>query len=344
MKNTRYGHSVEIVPRRVSGYSKNTQGFRNADFISMTQPYAAGSLMSTVDDLAIWGRALRSEALLGKPSQDRMLTSYKLKSGLSVHYGYGMKVGDLEGERVLSHGGDINGFSSNITLVPGRRLLFVLLSNNPASEPRPNDTALRIVAKALGKPVEERKTVQLDTAVMDEYAGVYRFDPKTTRAITREGNKLFARRGGSPKLEISALAKDELVYTDGTRLHIRRDAQGKVAGVSFDPIFGPEENGTKTGEPLPQERRAVKIDPAIYDAYAGEYELKPDFSIAITREGEQIFATPTGKPKAELFPESETRFFLKAVDAEIEFVRGADGKVTGLVLHQNGRSIPGKRK
>jgi hypothetical protein len=310
----------------------------------MTQPYAAGSLMSTVDDLAIWGRALQSEALLRKSSLDRMLTSYKLKTGPSVRYGYGMKVGDFEGERVISHGGDINGFAANITLVPGRRLFLVLLSNNPASEPRPNDTALRIVAKALGKPVEERKTVQLDPAVLDEYAGVYRFDPKTTRTITREGGKLFAKRDGSSKLELSALVKDELVYADGTRLHIRRDAQGKVAGLGFDPVFGPEEAGTKTGEPLPQERRAVKIDPAVYDAYTGEYELKPDFSIAVTREGNQIFAKPTGKPKAELFPESETRFFLQVVEAQIDFVRGDGGKVTGLILHQNGRDIPGKRK
>ena len=84
------------------------------------------------------------------------------------------------------------------------------------------------------------------------------------------------------------------------------------------------------------------MDPAVYDAYAGEYELRPGFSLAVTREGDRIFAQATGQPKIEIFPESETRFFLKAVDAQIDFVRGADGQVTGLVLHQNGRDLPGR--
>ena len=76
----------------------------------------------------------------------------------------------------------------------------------------------------------------------------------------------------------------------------------------------------------------------------GDYELAPGLSIAVTRDGGQLFAQVTGQPKFEIFPESETRFFLKVVDAEIDFVRGADGKVTGLVLHQGGRDVPGKRK
>jgi len=343
MTHTRYGHPEEIVPRRAMGYSKDDKGFRNADFISMTQPYAAGSLMSTVDDLAIWGRALQSEALLKKSSLDRMFTSYKLKSGVPTQYGYGMGVHAIEGERVLSHGGDINGFTTNVTLVPGQRLFFVLLSNNDASDPRPDAMGLRVVAKALGKPVEERKTVQLDNQTLDEYTGVYRFDPQTVRAFIREGSKLFVQRNGR-KQELAALAKDELVYPDETRVHFRRDAQGKITGVGFSPPFGPASEGKKTGEPLPQERKAVKVDPAVYDAYLGEYELAPGFSITILREGDQLFALPTGQSRAELFPESETRFFLKVVDAQIEFVRGADGKVTGLVLHQNGHDRPGKRK
>jgi CubicO group peptidase (beta-lactamase class C family) len=344
MAHTRYGHPEEITPRRASGYSKDDSGFRNADFISMTQPYAAGSLMSTVDDLAIWGRALQSEALLKKSSLDRMFADHKLKSGVPTQYGYGMGVHEIEGERMLSHGGDINGFTANLTLVPGQRLFFALLSNNEASDPRPDAVALRVVAKALGKPVEERKTVQLDTATLDEYAGVYRFDPQTARMITREGSKLFAQRNGGRKQEITALAKDEFFYPDETRLRFRRDAQGKVTGVGFAPAFGPASEGTKTNEPPPQERKEAKVDPAIYDAYVGDYELRPTFSIAVTREGDRIFAQATGQPKLELFPESETRFFLKVVDAQIEFVRGVDGKVTGLILHQNGRDLPGKRK
>jgi CubicO group peptidase (beta-lactamase class C family) len=348
MKSSRYGHAGEVVPRRVSGYSRDAQGFRNAEYLSMTQPYAAGSLMSTVDDLAIWEKALGSEALLKKASLDRMFTPYKLKSGINTHYAYGIGATDFEGQRLIEHGGGIFGFVTHMVRVPEKGLFVAILSNNDATETPPDTLSLRIVAKALGKPMEERKSVQLDPPALDEYVGVYRFDERTTRTITREGSKLFSQRSGGEKQEILASAKDEFFFVNsGSRLHFRRDAQGKVTGAGLTPRSGPEEEGKKTDEAPAQERQAVKVNPAIYDAYVGEYELAPTFSITITREGregDQIFGQATGQPKFELFPESETRFFLKVVDAQVDFVRGADGKVTGLVLHQGGRDTPGKRK
>ena len=347
MTHSRYGHPEEIVPRRATGYAKDDKEFSNASFISMTQPYAAGSLMSTVDDLAIWGRALAGDpekSLLGKASLDRMLTSARLKSGLSTHYGYGMGVSDFQGRRLFQHGGDINGFTTDVTFVPEEKLFVAILSNNEASDPRPDAVALRIVAKALGAPLEDRRPLALDAGLLDEYVGVYRFDEKTVRVITHEGGKLFWQRAPRPKLELFAAARDDFYFPDGTVVRFHRDAQGKIAGASLIPTFGVEESGVKTGEPPPAERRAIAMDPTHYDALAGDYELTPTFAIAIRREGDQLFAQATGQPKFEIFPLAENRFFLKVVDAEIEFLRAPDGKVTGLILHQNGREMPGKRK
>jgi CubicO group peptidase (beta-lactamase class C family) len=348
MTHSRYGHPEEIIPRRATGYAKDDSGFANASFISMTQPYAAGSLMSTVDDLAIWDRALAGDPakkLLGKASLDRMFTAARLKSGLSTHYGYGMGVSDFQGRRLLQHGGDINGFTTVVTRVPEEKLFIAILSNNEASDPRPDAVALRIVAKALGAPLEERRPVALGAAVLDEYVGVYRYDEKTVRVITREGEKLFWQRAPRPKLELYAAGRDDFYFPqDGTAVRFHRDAQGKVAGATLIPTFGVEESGVKTGEPPPAERQAIALDPARYDALAGDYEISPTFSIAVRREGDQLFAQATGQPKFEIFPLAENRFFLKVVDAEIEFLRAPDGKVTGLILHQNGRDLPGKRK
>ncbi len=310
----------------------------------MTQPYAAGSLLSTVDDLAIWDKALGSEALLKKASLDRMFTPYKLKAGTNTHYGYGIGATGFEGHRLIEHGGGIFGFVTHMVRVPEKGLLVAILSNNDSPETPPDALSLRIVAKALGKPMEDRKSIQLDAQTLDEYVGVYRFDEQTTRTVTRDGSKLFSQRSGGEKQEILASAKDEFFFVNsGARLHFRRDAQGTVTGAGFTPRSGPEETGTKTDE-TPKERKAIQLDPAVYDAYVGEYELAPNFSITVTREGNQIFGQATGQPKFELFPESETRFFLKVVDAQVDFVRGADGKVTSLVLHQGGRDMPGKRK
>jgi CubicO group peptidase (beta-lactamase class C family) len=91
------------------------------------------------------------------------------------------------------------------------------------------------------------------------------------------------------------------------------------------------------------ERVAVKIDPKFLDAYVGEYELAPDFIIRIFREGERLWLQATGQSRAELFAESETAFFLKVVDAQVTFVKGADGAVTHLVLDQAGTTREAKK-
>ncbi len=58
MKHSYYGADDPIIPGRVAGYKKAGHGFVNAAYLSMTQPYAAGSLLSSVDDLALWDAAL----------------------------------------------------------------------------------------------------------------------------------------------------------------------------------------------------------------------------------------------------------------------------------------------
>ena len=75
----------------------------------------------------------------------------------------------------------------------------------------------------------------------------------------------------------------------------------------------------------------------------GEYQLAPGFLIAITREGERFFGQATGQQKFEIFAESETEFYIRAVNAQITFVKDEKGQVTHLVLHQNGADQQGKK-
>ncbi|MEP7272515.1 MAG: serine hydrolase [Acidobacteriota bacterium] len=95
------------------------------------------------------------------------------------------------------------------------------------------------------------------------------------------------------------------------------------------------------GEPyeIPRARVVAKVDPKIYDAYLGKYELAPPATMTVTRNGEKLFAQLTGQPVFEIFPESETKFFLRVVEAQLTFVRNEEGKVTQLILHQGGDRI-----
>jgi hypothetical protein len=65
------------------------------------------------------------------------------------------------------------------------------------------------------------------------------------------------------------------------------------------------------------------------------------FAITITAEDGKLMAQATGQDKFQIFPESETKFFYKIVDAQIEFEKGKEGEVEKLILHQNGKDMPG---
>lgn len=95
---------------------------------------------------------------------------------------------------------------------------------------------------------------------------------------------------------------------------------------------------------LSVERKAVTVAPDQLPQYEGVYELAPTFAITMRVKDGKLMTQATGQDEFELFPEGKDRFFLKVVDAQVEFTRDASGKVTGMILHQGGRSTPAPRK
>jgi CubicO group peptidase (beta-lactamase class C family) len=77
--------------------------------------------------------------------------------------------------------------------------------------------------------------------------------------------------------------------------------------------------------------------------YVGDYELAPEFILSITVEGNKIFAQATGQVAAEIFKEKENVYFLKVVEAKLEFEKDSSGKITAVTLFQNGEEIKGKK-
>jgi CubicO group peptidase (beta-lactamase class C family) len=95
---------------------------------------------------------------------------------------------------------------------------------------------------------------------------------------------------------------------------------------------------------LPSERKEIAVPQAVLARYVGTYELLPGFSIVVTLENGQLMTQATDQPKFPLSAESESKFFLKVVDAEVEFFSNAKGAVTHLVLHQGTRDMKGVKK
>src|SRR5262245_48767184 len=94
---------------------------------------------------------------------------------------------------------------------------------------------------------------------------------------------------------------------------------------------------------VPVERKAIKLDAKIYDAYAGEYELAPGLALGVFKEGESLFGQAAGQPKFELHPESEVIFFLKEPPALFLFIRNDKGQVAQMLYIQDGRVTAAKK-
>ena len=91
------------------------------------------------------------------------------------------------------------------------------------------------------------------------------------------------------------------------------------------------------------QRSAVALAPEVLERYVGVYQLAPTFSIAVTREGAGLFLQATGQPRFPLFAEAEGKFFLRVVDAQIEFTTDSTGAVDALILAQGGGRQRGAR-
>ena len=99
----------------------------------------------------------------------------------------------------------------------------------------------------------------------------------------------------------------------------------------------------RRGYTAPVEREEVSVSAEVLSEYVGSYDLGDGLVVEITMEGDALFAQPTDQPRLPIFAESETEFFLKVVEAQIVFTRGADGEVDGFVLHQGGAQRPGQK-
>jgi CubicO group peptidase (beta-lactamase class C family) len=341
MPQTSLESTSRITPRRVQGYSKTGDAWTNADWMSMTQPYAAGAIVSTVDDLAKWDAALYTGTLVRPETLQPAFTPHRLKDGKPTEYGYGWQPGQWEGFTVIQHGGGINGFVSMGIRVPERKVYVAVLSNRIA-EPFPFPVAQRLATYLLGKPWDPKR-VAVSEGILRDYAGVYRGDDKQAWTVSVENGRLFTQPSGGRKTEALPLSDSEFFY-DGSidRLRFERDAGGSVMGLVRQG-FGSGPNRVARTAEAAAERKEVHLSPEQLDRCVGRYELRPSFVLEITREGDRLFSQATGQPRVELFAESETGFFLKVVDAELSFQLEGPGPAKGLVLHQGGHDHLGKR-
>jgi len=241
MTDTGHDDPIRIIKNRASGYNSIIYGgIVNAHYIHMSVPYAAGALYSTVEDLYKWDRSLYTEKLVSKQALDKIFTPFK------NNYGYGWAIGEFNNHNRISHGGGVDGFTTNISRYVDDDVCIIVLNN------------------IVGTPVRK---------ISDDIAAI-----------------VFAENYELPEMK---------------------------------------------------KRSIIEVDPRIYDDYVGQYEYA--FIIRIIKENNHLFFEGGQGAKIEIYPESETKFFQEARDAQITFVKNKKGEVIHLILHQRGTATTCKK-
>ncbi|MCP1381016.1 serine hydrolase [Runella salmonicolor] len=340
MTHSYYGNDAKLIPNRAAGYERGKDGIQNASPMSMTLPYAAGSIQSTVEDLWKWHQAVHAYQLVRKETLEKAFTPYKLANGKPTNYGYGWFLGDIQGSATIEHGGGINGFLTSSIYLPKEDVFVAVFSNSTAKSP--DNVAAKLAAWAIEKPYNF-KEVALDENTLKGYIGVYENPEAGQRIISLENGKLYSQRTGGPKSLIKPYEKDKFFFeTSLSFLNFQRNVNQMITGVISSQRGAQTMLWTKTDKPIPT-RMEQKVDETILAKYTGDYQLAPGFILSITQEVQKLFAQATGQGKNELFAESETKFFLKVVDAQVEFFKNESGQVDKLILYQGGQKIEGKK-
>lgn len=227
MSNSLYGSDSKIVKNRAGAYDKDSTGVINAPFMSMTQPYAAGSIQSTVEDLFKWHQAVHSYKMVKKESLDKAFTKYKLTVGRETDYGYGWFLLNIQGSPTIEHGGGINGFLTQSIYLP-KEDVFVAVFSNCNCNP-PGTIGAKIAAHTIGKPYEEYKEIPLENTVLQGYTGVYENERGEQRFITVAENQLYSQLDGATKSKIKAYQKDNFFFENFmATIEFSRNKKGEV--------------------------------------------------------------------------------------------------------------------
>lgn len=340
MKNSYYGFTDKIIPNRLPGYQKNGERYENANFLSMTQPYAAGSLLSTVDDLHVWYQAVAEGKVVSRESLKKALASTMLKDGNTIGYGFGLSTGNVQGSFSYGHNGGINGFSTSSLYLPDEDIFVAILANCDCADL--GDTDAKLAALALGKPYEW-KTVAFDPAKLPEYQAVYEAKYNGERTISVKDGQLFSQVSGSRMYKLVPTGKDQFHVEESlTDLKFNRNSKGEIVAVTSTSRNEPIE--WKRTDKQIKVREALDLPETILKQYVGEFMLFPEFVLVIKVENGKLTAEPTGQPKVILQAESELKFYVEEVDAHIEFVKNEAGKVDKLILHQGGQAMEAVKK
>lgn len=295
---------------------------------------APAGLWTTPSDLARYAIAVQ-ESLAGNPNS--LLSAKMAREMLTPvlpNHGLGPKVGGSGQHPYFTHDGASTGFQCNLVAY-NQGNGAVIMTNSDIGGQLANEIQ-RSIAHEYGWPDFQpvlRKLTTVAPKVLEQYVGVYQLDRTVKLTVTIDNGQLMVQPSGQGKVPTFPISETRFfTKVVDAQIDFNKNEKGAVTSLTLHQ-GGNDTNAPRISDKV-VERKEISVPAEILKQYVGTYEIQPGLNVTITLEGNQLFTQVTGQPRFPLFAESETKFFLKIVDAQDEFIKDEKGAVTHIIHRQ----------
>jgi Beta-lactamase/Domain of unknown function (DUF3471) len=342
MTSSYYDGANQSIRNKTMGYVLTEKGSEEATYVHHSMPFSAGAIGSSVEDLWKWNQGIFQYEVVPKPIIEKAWQSSTLNNGIKVSYGYGWSLSRIDNLKVIEHGGAIDGYLGYILYVPEEKFFVSILTNS--SKYACVDICYEIVRLALNRPIRNPKAISMNEQQLEEYIGTYLVNNSSLRMITREGDRIFTQEDYAEKVEIFPFKNDGFFAKNTPdRFEFFRDQNNHIDKLIITNMRWESQIGIRTNVTTTPKKVAISMEPLKFDELVGVYEIAPGFNVKVWREGKTFMAEATGQGAFEILPETETKFFIREVDAGLEFLREDNVNVTAVIVRLGKNSNKGKK-
>lgn len=356
MNDTRLAFTPAMKNRLAKGHSGLTET-SNWDIITLG---GAGGIRSTASDMVKYLQANLNSDIIDSKLHNAMALAHqssfkseeqKTEMALAWH---------IENGKFLMHNGATGGYCAMSALDKGNKKGVVVLTNTnenvdaiaiklmvPSYQLKPIKPS---IAKLIIKEIETNgieKALALYRSTKSSNPNAYNFDENQLNTL---GYQLIEQNKNDIALEIFKLNVAEFPeasnpYDSLAELYLKMGEQDlAIQNYKKSLELNPANTNAKDVlKSLNVTIEDVTVSKEMLQSYTGKYQLAPTFFITVTTNNGRLFLQATGQPKFEIFPSDYNKFYLKVVEARVEFNTNNKGKVDSMTLYQNGQIMPGKR-
>ncbi len=322
-------HNATIITNRAQGYHVADAGLFNAPCYEPGTYIGAGELYSTILDMYRWDRSLYTDQLLTKNFRMQLW-----KPNLE-NYGMGWVISQFHDHACVWHNGGSHDCHNMFMRFPDDDVCIIILGNfDLDSTPYIENIGIQLAGIVFGKRSPKKDIIVPDPAAYDELLGQYKTNDGQIVTTIKDGDRFYVQRSGEGAHRMMSLSPTRFVEEyQPVEISFIKDAQGNIEKL----VLQLNEEKIEAQKINNNGRTVILLSPEKLQECVGAYTFdKKELVMSIKIYHGALFCQLPGQPAFQLYPTSATEFFMRDVDAQISFYKDTNGRITKLILHQNG--------